>query len=151
MTDNVRSILIEKRDERAVIPELAHKTDVGYDLVCIGVVKAVSTGVLIYDTGIAVKAPEGYHIEIVPRSSISNSGWFLANSIGIIDQEYTGNLLVALAPYNIETSESLQTPFCLCQFIIRKTNRFPIQVVNSIDQTTDRGDGAFGSTGQRID
>ena len=49
-----------------------------------------------YDTGIQVKPQYGYYFEIVPRSSLSKSGYILANSIGIIDPSYSGNLYIVL-------------------------------------------------------
>ena len=33
---------------------------------------------------------------LVPRSSISKTGYMLANSVGVIDRTYTGNVLVPL-------------------------------------------------------
>lgn len=38
----------------------------------------------------------GYYLQVFPRSSLSKSGYALANSVGIIDENYTGNIFIAL-------------------------------------------------------
>lgn len=138
---------VRKHDD-AVIPTRANSTDIGLDLVAIKEHKVLPNGVVLFDTGIAVTPPSGYYIEIVPRSSMSKSGWILANSIGICDPTYTGNLLIALAPLDHNTSVP-NLPFCLCQIILRKAEYAEMEEVDELDET-DRGDGGFGSTGNRL-
>ena len=69
----------------------------------------------------------------------------LANSIGIIDSSYRGELLIALSKID-DNSSDIQFPFRCCQLIMRK-QVFPI--LEEINETSDssRGDGGFGSTG----
>ena len=135
------------RDEKAVMPTSAHVSDIGLDLTCIDIKKKLDNGVIIYDTGLSVKPPDGYYLEIIPRSSISKTGWFLANSIGVIDPDYTGTLGIPLAPISI-TSKPIELPFCKFQLVVRKAFYFPVQVVDQLDDT-ERGEGGFGSTGDR--
>ncbi len=82
---------------------------------------------------------------LLPRSSISKTPLRLANSIGLIDAGYRGELLAAVD--NIKNSD----------FTVKKGERYfqvvafggePIQmsVVDQLDATT-RGEGGFGSTG----
>tara|TARA_A100001011_G_C14302881_1_gene841678 strand:+ start:2549 stop:2977 length:429 start_codon:yes stop_codon:yes gene_type:complete len=139
---------VVKRDPKAVIPSSAHPEDIGLDLTCINVKKKLENGVIIYDTGISVQPPEGYYIEIIPRSSLSKTGWFLANSVGIIDPNYTGTLGIPLAPLSI-VSKELTVPFCKFQLVVRKAYKFSVLEVDNIDNT-ERGDGGFGSTGDRV-
>jgi dUTP pyrophosphatase len=135
------------KDERAVIPSRAHDKDVGYDLTAIKKHKVLDSGIILYDTGISVAPPEGHYIEIVPRSSISKTGYMLANSVGTVDPDYTGNLYIALAKINPDAPE-LELPFCKCQLILRKAIYADVIKVESLVDT-DRGDGGFGSTGDR--
>ena len=137
---------VRKHDD-AVIPRRANSTDIGLDLVAIKEHKVLPSGVVLFDTGIAVTPPEGYYIEIVPRSSMSKSGWILANSIGICDPSYTGNLLIALARVNNNSSVP-ELPFCLCQMVLRKAEYAEMEEVKELEETK-RGDGGFGSTGHR--
>lgn len=139
---------VVKTHENAIMPSRAHPLDIGLDLTAIKKHKTLPHGVIMYDTGIAVKPPEGYYIEILPRSSISKTGWMLANSVGTIDPNYTGNLYIALAPVHPDVPE-IELPFCKCQLVVRKAEYLDVTEVSSLDDT-DRGSGGFGSTGDRI-
>jgi dUTP pyrophosphatase len=140
-TLNVNFVL---NDERAIVLTKAHEDDVGFDLTAIKVYKILDNGVYLFDTGISVSPPAGYYCEILPRSSISKTGWMLANSVGIIDPNYTGNLLIALIKVST-LSPPLELPFTKCQLILRKIETFQMVQTNSLKET-DRGDGGFGST-----
>ncbi len=139
---------VVKTHENAIMPSRAHPLDIGLDLTAIKKHKTLPHGIIMYDTGIAVKPPEGYYIEILPRSSISKTGWMLANSVGTVDPNYTGNLYIALAPVHPDVPE-IELPFCKCQLVVRKAEYLDITEVSSLDDT-DRGSGGFGSTGDRI-
>ena len=136
-----------KRHKDAILPSRAHQTDVGYDLTAIRKHKVLENGAILYDTGIAVKPPSGFYIEIVPRSSISKTGYMLANSVGTIDPDYTGNLYIALVKVT-PTAPELRLPFTKCQFVLRKAYYGVVEEVDHLC-STERGAGGFGSTGSR--
>lgn len=138
------SIKIKKVNENAVIPSRVHDDDVGYDLTAISVHKEYKNGAVLFDTGLQVKPPKGYYIEIVPRSSISKTGWILANSVGTIDPNYRGNLYIALLKVK-ENAPDFELPFTKCQMVLRKVITPPLVVVENLDETK-RGSGGFGST-----
>lgn len=132
----------------AVVPSKAHVDDVGHDLTLISLAKTFDNGVQLYDTGIRVEPPEGYYVEIVPRSSISKSAYMLANSVGIVDPGYRGNLFVALRKMD-PAAPDLELPCKIAQLIVRRaeTSVPPIHVVFDMDETaTARGTGGFGSS-----
>jgi dUTP pyrophosphatase len=156
-------ITIIKTNDKAVIPTRAHPTDIGLDLVAIHLDKLVDNGttnpVYLYDTGLVVEPPNGYYIEIVPRSSIIKTGWMLANNIGIIDPSYRGNLYIALVKVH-EGAQPIELPFCKAQMILRACVpqcAMEVSVVSSLTplvsvrSTTQRNTGGFGSTGDRTD
>lgn len=130
----------------AVFPQKANPTDIGFDLTIVKHIKKLTSNTSLYDTGIKVIPPEGYYTEIVGRSSISKSGYMLANNIGIIDPSYTGNLLVALTKTD-QQSEDLVLPYKCCQMIFRKhNNHIGLEQIDSFDKITNRGEGGFGSS-----
>jgi len=145
--ENVVDINVWKVDDDAIIPSKENFSDVGYDLSIIKKHKDLTSNCAMYDTGIKVNVPCGYYIEIVPRSSLSKSGWIMANGIGIIDASYTGNLYVALAK-NAPDASDLELPFKGFQMIVRKQQYGRILVQENIATLSDtvRGDGGFGST-----
>ena len=138
-------IQIYRNDKRAVIPTKAHNSDTGYDLTAIDVFKKFDSGVVLFRTGLVVIPPEGYYIEILPRSSISKTGWMLANSVGVIDNSYRGELYIAAIKINKELPD-LEPPFCKFQIVLRKLEKSSIVEVKDFN-TTLRGSGGFGSTG----
>ena len=147
MTDIYKpTIKIYKTTENAIIPSKAYEEDAGYDLTIISKIKDFNSKTSLYDTGIKIEIDEGYYTEIVPRSSISKSGYILANSIGIIDNNYRGNLMVALTKICDEAPE-IELPFKCCQLIIRKQiSANLVEVVDDNLTSTSRNEGGFGST-----
>lgn len=136
---------IIKTLENAIIPSKANESDVGYDLTIIKEEKIFNKKTKLYNTGIKVEIDYGFYIEIVPRSSLSKSGYMLANSIGIIDNSYKGNLLIALTKIDDE-SPDIELPFKCCQMIIRKQYNVDIFEINDKFIDTNRNEGGFGST-----
>ena len=140
------SIKVYKTDKDAVIPSKAFEEDAGYDLTIIRKIKDFNSKTSLYDTGIKIEIDEGYYTEIVPRSSISKFGYILANNIGIIDNHYRGNLMIALTKI-ADDAPDIVFPFKCCQLIVRK------QIFSDLYEITDdnlsstiRNDGGFGST-----
>lgn len=134
-----------KADPVAVSPFKAIESDSGHDLTLVKHLKTVND-VYFYDTCIRVEPPDGYYFELVGRSSISKSGWMLANSIGIIDTTYRGNIIVALTRTHAH-APVITLPSRLVQIIPKKLHILrPVEVPLSEISSTDRGDGGFGST-----
>lgn len=131
-------------NENAVIPSKAHASDIGYDLVIIDKIKDLTSNTALYETGIKMIPPPGYYLEIHPRSSISKTGYMLANSTGIIDPGYTGNLLVALTKID-PAGPDLELPAKIVQVIVRQAYVSGLSV-EAVWEQTARNAGGFGST-----
>jgi dUTP pyrophosphatase len=83
---------------------------------------------------------------LYPRSSISKTPLRMANSVGIIDAGYRGNIMVAVdnisdMPYVVEKGQRL---FQICGPTLESIE---MKIVNELSNT-DRGNNGFGSTGQ---
>jgi dUTP pyrophosphatase len=141
---NEKCIKVVLDDEKAVFPKKAHQSDIGYDLTAIGFFKKVSKSIIMFETGIRVSPPSGYYLEILPRSSLSKTGYMLANSVGIIDPDYSGTLKIALIKVD-NSLPDLELPFTRCQLVLRKAERSEMILVDTLDHTV-RGGGGFGST-----
>jgi dUTP pyrophosphatase len=140
---------VQKLDPRAELPYKERQTDVGHDIVLIDRTDNRSEddchAVNMFRTGIIVAPPAGYHVELVARSSLQTQGYILANSIGIIDPEYRGELLVAL--YKFNECNDLELPCRAVQIVTRKTEYSRICEVKNAETSTSRGDLGFGSSG----
>jgi deoxyuridine 5'-triphosphate nucleotidohydrolase len=138
---------VYKNNTNAIIPDKTNASDVGYDLTVISKVKQWNDTVTLYDTGIKISIQYGYYADIVPRSSLSKSGYMLANSVGIIDPSYTGTICIALAKID-QAMPDLTLPFKCCQMIIRKQIHVDIKESFEDFDKTNRNAGGFGSTGK---
>lgn len=143
---NVPTCSFVKTLKDAVDPGKNYASDEGYDLTLITVDKKISKNIIRFDTGIKIQPEAGYHIEVMPRSSLSNSGWMLANSIGLIDESYNGNIKVVLVRVDPEAKD-IELPFKCVQMVLRRSIHYLFQEkkVQDINDTA-RSDGGFGST-----
>lgn len=128
----------------APAPEKNRFSDSGFDLHLVKKIKVVEN-VHYYDTGIQVQPENGYYFDLVGRSSISKTGWMLANNIGIIDISYIGTIIVALIKVDSSANE-LTLPCKLVQLIPRRLILMESIEVDSLI-ATERGDKGFGSSG----
>jgi dUTP pyrophosphatase len=85
--------------------------------------------------------PIGYYL--YARSSVVKTGFRLANSVGIIDSGYRGNLM---AFFDVIKNDRVDVYQRLVQICAPDLKPFKVEIVDSLDQT-ERGDGGFGSTG----
>jgi deoxyuridine 5'-triphosphate nucleotidohydrolase len=141
---NLPKINVVKVDENAFIPSKKNWSDVGYDLSIINKIEDYNSKTALYDTGIKIQVDFGYYVEIVPRSSLSKSGYMLANSVGIIDNSYRGNLMIALTKV-CDDAKEIEYPFRCCQMIMRKYVNTYLEEVGKVEKTK-RNEGGFGST-----
>ena len=124
-------------------PTKTNTSDTGFDLHLMKKIKVVGN-VHYFDTGVKVEPSPGYYMELVGRSSISKTGWTLANNVGIIDAGYRGTIIAALLKTRDDTPE-LELPIKLVQLIPRPL--VIMQAICSDDMNeTSRGEGGFGST-----
>ena len=84
---------------------------------------------------------------LLSRSGLASRGIVLANSIGLIDSDYQGELKVCLynrsnTPYIIELGDRI------AQLAIMKVEQIKPVVVDQFEHETERGTGGFGSTGE---
>tara|TARA_B110000977_G_C11053245_1_gene483103 strand:+ start:604 stop:1035 length:432 start_codon:yes stop_codon:yes gene_type:complete len=122
----------------------------GYDLFSTEdhIIKPLGRGLI--KTGISIKIPDGYYGRIAPRSSMS---WKKHSDVGagVIDSDYRGDIGVIL--FNLSPTDDLIIGFHdkVAQLIITKIET-PELIEVSIEEfqsnSTERGAGGFGSTGQ---
>jgi dUTP pyrophosphatase len=141
------NIKIKKLHENAVIPSYSKEGDCGLDLTAISVttVDKVDHGYIEYDTGLAIEIPEGFVGLVYPRSSISNTGLWLANAVGVVDQNYRGSIKCRFKA--IPNTQIYSVGDRIAQLIIQPIPKIEFEVVDELSDTT-RGDGGFGSSGK---
>lgn len=142
-------INVKKTDENAKLPTRGSEYAAGYDLyahmdvdeLLIQPGETVKIG-----TGISVEIPVGYFGGIFARSGIAaKKGLRPANCTGIVDSDYTGEVIVALH----NDSNDFQTVTNgerIAQLVIIPFLSAEFTEVDELDET-DRGGNGFGSTG----
>ena len=108
---------------------------------CFDLYAASQEGLFTYDTGLAFDIPEGHAMLVFARSSVGfKYNATLANSVGVIDSDYTGSVKV-----KFNRSVSYVVGDRIAQAMIIPYNRVSFQFVDDLNETK-RGEGAFGST-----
>lgn len=126
----------------AVAPVKAHTSDSGWDLTIVRLDKTKGN-VQFFSTDVSIEPPHGYYFDLVPRSSLSKTGYILANSVGIIDQSYRGPVIAALIKID-QSAPDMTLPNKCVQLILRPW--YHSMMIESTLSNTIRNDGGFGST-----
>lgn len=138
-------IKVNKLNESAQIPVYAHKGDSGFDLASTESVTIVPGETKLISTGLSFGIPEGYEMQVRPRSGMSFKTKFrVANSPGTIDSNYVGEVKIIAEnighrPIFIEKGDRI------AQGVICPVYE-AIFVVEELEDT-NRGSNGFGSSG----
>lgn len=98
-----------------------------------------------FPTGIYLDIPEGYEIQIRPRSGLtSNQG--LVAQLGTIDSSYTGELKITLINLSNET-HTINSGERIAQIVCAKVETIKLEEVEEINKITERGGNGFGHSG----
>lgn len=128
------------------------------DLECIGCINYLVTNpTLVIEPNETIMIPLGFKTEfgrshalnLHVRSSLGLSGIILANGTGIVDPDYRGELFAAIHNRNNEKSVVIEHGQRIIQGVLLQF-RQAIIIEEKVD-TTERGDGGFGSTGNTVD
>ncbi|MFN4024447.1 MAG: dUTP diphosphatase [Hyphomonas sp.] len=98
-------------------------------------------------TGLSVAIPEGYEIQVRPRSGLAaKHGLTCLNTPGTIDSDYRGEIKVILINLGAEAF-TIKRGERIAQLVLAPVTRLAWQPVKVLGETT-RGSGGFGSTGR---
>ena len=131
------------------IPEKAHNTDAGFDLkAALTEPLAIPPGeCILVPVGFKCSIPEGYELQVRPRSGLALKNYIsVLNTPGTVDCHYRGDVGVIL--FNFGKYPFIVEPgMRIAQGVVCKLPSVNIVPVDELD-TTDRGEGGFGSTGK---
>jgi len=135
-------VKIKKLCPRAVIPMYKNAGDAGMDLTAVDI--EYDEFYITYKTGLAMSIPEGFVGLLFPRSSIYIRRQLLANSVGVIDSGYRGEIVLKF------TRSEDELEYCegdrVGQIIILPYPKIEFEEVKQLSETS-RGIRGFGSTG----
>ena len=142
-------INIKKLNPNAIIPTRGSEYAAGYDLYACSeiAIDIAPHSTVKVGTGLAIEIPHGYFGAIFARSGLATKrGLRPANCVGVCDEDYRGEYIVAL---HNDTDEfmSIEPHERIAQLIVMPYLSVEFNEVNELSDT-ERGSGGFGSTGK---
>jgi dUTP pyrophosphatase len=99
-------------------------------------------------TGIFIELPEGYEVQVRPRSGLAvKQGITCLNTPGTIDADYRGEIKIILI--NLSGEKQVINPGDrIAQIVVQKVEKAVWRQVEELE-TTERNAGGFGHTGKQ--
>lgn len=124
--------------------ERAHPTDAGLDIRTPEHIHIKPFSSAVIRTGVHVQLPSGTCGMLVSKSGLNvNCG---VTSTGLIDQGYTGEIVVKLYNHSPDTHD-IEKGDKVSQLVIVPCRYEPVEPVDALD-ASERGAAGFGSTGR---
>ena len=134
--------------EGAIIPVYKTSGAAGAD-VCAFLSESVvikSGEFVMIPTGLSFAIPEGYEIQVRPRSGLAaKNGVTVLNTPGTIDSDYRGEVKVILINHG-KDAFTVNNGDRIAQLIVAPVTQGVFEKTDELD-STERGEGGFGSTG----
>lgn len=143
------NVKIKKLNKDAVIPTRGSEKAAGWDLSTYdGPYDIAPHSTVKVGTGLAMTPPIGYFGAIFARSGMATKkGLRPANCVGVCDEDYTGEYIVAIHNDSDEWMR-IEKGERIAQLVFLPYLNVDFEEVDSLEETK-RGDGGFGSTGVR--
>jgi dUTP pyrophosphatase len=140
-------IKFKKLNLQAQKPKFGKPGDAGADLVATSK-EWRGDRQIVYGTGLAVEIPEGMVGLVFPRSSIRDKNLSMANSVGVIDSGYRGEVMVT---FNVTANDlDFVTKYAIGDRIAQLVI-IPVPLAQYVEveelSETQRGTDGHGSTG----
>jgi len=144
-------VKIKKLHSDAIIPKYQTSGSAGFDIHAIQHTEVYPGETKILKTGLSFEIPEGYELQIVPRSGVSvKTKLRISNSPGTVDSDFRGE--VGIIVDNVDFHSDKRVPYIIkvgdriAQGKITPVVQATFIEVNDLEET-ERGEGGFGSTG----
>lgn len=147
------NIKVKRMNKEAKLPTRGSEKAAAYDVyACLPDKNALVTimphQTMLIGTGLRMAPPEGFYVGVYARSGLSSKeGLRPANCVGVIDEDYRGEYLVAVHN-DSEVTRSVRHGDRIAQILLQKRYDMDFEEVDELD-ITGRGVGGFGSTGKQ--
>jgi len=140
------TVRCQKLHPEASVPVRGSAHAAGWDLVAVEAVTLPAGGWASVGTGLAVEVPEGFELQVRPRSGLAaRHGVTVLNAPGTVDADYRGEVRVLLINHGAEAFE-VRAGERIAQAVIAAHAVVSYEVGEALGET-GRGEGGFGSTG----
>lgn len=150
MSVEIKLLKLDHFDESLSLPAYETLWAAGADIrACLGSGETLTIRPgerVLIPTGLAMEIPQGYEVQIRPRSGLSfKTGLMVVNSPGTIDCDYRGELKIILGNLGLK-DEVIKHGERVAQMLVAPVIQAKFEVVEKLTET-QRGAGGFGSTG----
>lgn len=140
-------IQLKRLSENAIVPTYGTPGAACLDMYATEDITFKPGDVRCINTGWAFGIPEGYEVQIRPRSGLScKKQLIILNSPGTIDEDYRGEIKIFMKNISNEMVTILANDRC-AQISLQKVIKIEFEEVTELSDT-ERGAGGFGSTGK---
>ena len=157
LQDDIYSILtsntnvkVWREDDSVKLPTYANPGDACCDIYAHNI-EHIDDKIVVH-TGLHFELPEGYEMEIRPRSSLTKTYLYIPNSPGTVDEGYRGEVLVTFRRTNkfMHNNDIVEVGDRVAQLLVRRVEKINwVEVENLNDLIkSERGFGGHGSTGK---
>ena len=148
MFENVE-VFVELVSPDVVLPEYSNPSDAGMDVRSTADICVAPGQTVLVPTGIKVAIPEGYEIQVRPRSGMSlKTPMRISNSPGTIDAGYRDEICIIMTNTSLDESYQISNGDRIAQFVLQKVPHIAFKVVDSVAEIGENRGGGFGSTGK---
>jgi len=142
-------VKVYKRDD-VELPFYATPNSSGFDLIAQEDIILRPNNRKLIPTGLYVEIPEGYEIQIRPRSGLSlKTPLIVANSPGTIDADYRGEIKIIMWNTSSSQSYAVKRGDRIAQGVLVKVERAKFVVVDKLSPT-ERQNKGFGHSGLNV-
>ncbi len=135
---------VTKLSDQAVLPTKRSVVAAGYDLHSAYNYTIPARGKVLAKTDLQVRVPQGTYGRVAPRSGLAWKNHINIGA-GVVDEDYRGNLGVVMFNH-ADVEFIVKVGDRIAQLVCERISCPELQELNSLD-TTQRGEGGFGSTG----
>jgi dUTP diphosphatase len=148
LTPSIPAFKVKRLHAEAKLPARASSGASGYDIhACIPENGSIILGrrPTLVGTGISIEVPEGYDVQVRPRSGLSSKG--VGVTLGTIDSDYRGEVMVTMYTFGDRESFKISSGDRIAQLVITMLAKLSLEEVDDLSPT-QRGSGGHGSTGR---
>lgn len=145
MTPKVRFV---RTHPLAKLPVRGSVGAVGYDVCSVENVTLMPHERRLVDTGLKIAVQDGFEVQVRGRSGLAlKNGISVLNSPGTIDPDYRGKVGVILYNSDMEKAFKVSVGDRIAQLVVSPVCLGEMVEVDEFEDTTERGEGGYGSTG----
>ena len=94
------NVKVKILDDNAKLPVYSTLGSACMDVICTSIEYIKDIDTYVFHTGLAFEIPENYVMLIFPRSSNRKTDFYMPNSVGVLDSDYRGELMILFKERN---------------------------------------------------